>query len=150
RGGELVVEGREIAIGSGADIDASGTRGGSVRIGGGFQGRDAEVANAENLVVEAGSRIRANGAGGDAGSVILWSDGATQFSGEVRAEAAGGGDGGFVEVSGKETLSYRGVVSTLSESGRNGTLLLDPTDFEVIGGGAGAGGANQISNTDLI
>src|SRR5690606_26863145 len=88
-GGAVVVEGPEIAVGGGADINASGIEGGSVRIGGGFQGKDAGVANAESLVVESGARILGNGADGDAGTVILWSNDSTRFSGEIRAEAGG-------------------------------------------------------------
>lgn len=149
-GGDLVVEGPEIEIGATADIDASGESGGLVRIGGGFQGQDATVANALSLRVADGAEIRANAQGdGDAGSVVLWSDEETTFNGLIETEATGNGDGGFVEVSGKESLLFRGSVSTLSAGGENGTLLLDPTDFEVISGGAGAGGVNQISNIDL-
>src|SRR5690606_23677957 len=117
-GGAVVVEGPEIAVGGTADINASGIEGGSVRSGGGFQGKDAAVANAETLVVESGARIEANGADGDAGSVILWSDDSTRFSGEIRAEAGGSGRGGFVEVSGKDTLHFEGLVSTLAANGQ--------------------------------
>lgn len=149
RGGNIVVEGTEISLGSTASVDASGgAGGGSVRVGGGFQGRDAEVRNAERLVVSDGATLRADSTGdGDAGTVILWSDGRTDFAGTVSAGAVGAGNGGFVEVSGKNELLFEGMVSTLSAGGgRAGTLLLDPTDFQIVGGTAGV---NQINNTTL-
>src|SRR5690606_14254732 len=124
------------------------SEGGRVRIGGGFQGRDEDVSRAETLRVAEGAQIRADGASGSGGQVILWSDGHTAFAGDISAQARGAeGRGGFVEVPGKETLLYEGLVSTLAGSGQHGTLLLDPTDFEVIAGGSA--GANQITNTDL-
>src|SRR5690606_36123179 len=103
-GGSITVEGREIAVGSTALVDASGTTGGGgIRIGGGFQGRDADIRNAETLVIDDGATLRAVAlASGNGGSVILWSDGDTAFRGSVSAQALGdSGDGGFVEVSGK-------------------------------------------------
>src|SRR5690606_31384473 len=130
RGGEVVIEGREIEIGSGAVIDASGRDGGgSMRIGGGFQGRDAEVANAESLAVESEVLLLANSReDGDGGTVILWSDQDTVFRGDISTETLGAGRGGFVEVSGKERLGFHGFVSTLAADGRAGTLLLDPAN----------------------
>lgn len=129
QGGSVVVEGDSISVGGGAMVDASGANGGSVRIGGGFQGRDADVRNALDASVAVGSVIRADGLEtgtdeGRAGSVVIWSDGDTLFSGEISAQ--GTVRGGFVEVSGKERLGFDGVVSTLAADGTAGTLLLDP------------------------
>jgi filamentous hemagglutinin family protein len=42
---------------------------------------------------------------------------------------AAGGDGGFVELSGRQTLSYRGAVDASAPHGRPGTLLLDPLNW---------------------
>src|SRR5690606_19818950 len=70
------------------------------------------------------------------------------FEGQISAQARGMiGRGGMVEVSGKRQLTFAGGVSTLSVGGSTGTLLLDPTDFQVVTTGAGA---NQITATDLI
>ena len=41
------------------------------------------------------------------------------------------GNGGFVEVSGRDFLDYLGSVNTLAPNGVNGALLLDPTDMAI-------------------
>ena len=67
---------------------------------------------------------------GDGGEVILWAENSTDFTGDIKAEGGQqSGDGGFVEVSGKKFLNFRGKVSTLAPNGNIGTLLLDPTDI---------------------
>lgn len=43
-----------------------------------------------------------------------------------------GGDGGFIEVSGKQYLAFEGEVSTNGPLGKTGTLLLDPTDIFIV------------------
>ncbi|MEQ9548175.1 MAG: hypothetical protein RIM23_00930 [Coleofasciculus sp. G3-WIS-01] len=45
-----------------------------------------------------------------------------------------GGNGGLVEVSGKEQLIFRGTVDTTAVNGVSGTLLLDPTDIVIANG----------------
>ena len=152
-GGNITVEGTEtVEVGSNARIDASGSAGGgSVRIGGGFQGRDVSMANAKNTTVAEGSLIIADATeSGDAGTVIVWADQDTVYEGEISAQAAGVGNGGFVEVSGKENLTFDGVVSTLSVSGRNGTLLLDPTNLTVSTAAASANNVNATSLTTAV
>ncbi len=56
---------------------------------------------------------------GDGGSVVLWSDGATSFTGEISAQAFGErGNGGDAEVSGLQTLDYRGRTDLRANAGR--------------------------------
>ncbi|MCP4709921.1 MAG: filamentous hemagglutinin, partial [Planctomycetes bacterium] len=70
--------------------------------------------------------------GGDGGKVIVWADQATAFYGEISVRGGElGGDGGFVEVSGKDFLEYRGFVDTRAPLGQAGMLLLDPTDITI-------------------
>ena len=131
-GGAVDVTGAGVSIGSTSAINASGRLdGGDVRIGGGFQGNDADLANSGLTEVSQGSLVIADGEIGNAGSVVIWSDGDTTFNGEIRAEAYGVGNGGFVEVSGLRNLKFDGLVSTLSASGNAGTLLLDPSDVTI-------------------
>src|SRR4029077_14101301 len=69
-------------------------------------------------------------ASGDGGKVIVWADDTTRFAGTLGARGgAQGGDGGFVEVSGKKTLDYAGKVNAAAPKGKGGTLLLDPETF---------------------
>src|SRR5205085_12358724 len=44
------------------------------------------------------------------------------------------GGGGFVEVSGKEYLRFRGAADLSARHGAIGTLLLDPTDLTIANG----------------
>ena len=71
-------------------------------------------------------------ANGDGGKVILWADGHTAYAGQISAKGGQtGGNGGFVEVSGKNTLDFTGRVDTSAPAGRTGTLLLDPSDITI-------------------
>jgi hypothetical protein len=63
---------------------------------------------------------------------------------------ARGGDGGFVEVSGKGGLVFAGTVNALAPYGNAGSLLLDPTNIEVITGGtATLAQVDQFADADL-
>ena len=133
RGGEIEVLGGKIGI-QGATLDASGaTGGGSIHVGGDFQGR-GERLRSELTFVDADSAIRVDATRrGDAGRAIVWSDGATVFHGHVSAK--GVGKGGFAEVSGKEYLEFRGGFDLRGALG-NGTLLLDPKNIDILPNGS--------------
>ncbi|NJN49779.1 MAG: hypothetical protein HC805_08475 [Alkalinema sp. RL_2_19] len=50
--------------------------------------------------------------------MILWSDGTTSFSGEITAKGGvQSGDGGLVEVSGKQNLRFAGTVDVAASQG---------------------------------
>ncbi|MFC1643597.1 filamentous hemagglutinin N-terminal domain-containing protein [Chlamydiota bacterium] len=139
-GGEIVLTGKEIEVLGGALIDASGEEGGgSIKIGGGYQGKDETVPNATNVVIEKGVEILADAKeSGNGGTVIAWADEVMEFYGDISARALGKtGDGGFAEVSGAEELYFDGTADLSSINGRTGTLLLDPLDIIV----ATAGGS---------
>ncbi|HEY9616735.1 MAG TPA: glycosyltransferase, partial [Microcoleaceae cyanobacterium] len=137
-GGSVNVVGNQVGL-VGANIDASGaTGGGTVRIGGDYQGQGT-LPNATQTVVTPDSTINADATqSGDGGRVIIWSDQSTQFFGNISARGgATAGNGGFVEVSGKENLLYRGNTNTTAPNGSMGTLLLDPSTLTIIDGGTG-------------
>lgn len=148
-GGNVDVTGNTVTVGSTASIDASGvTEGGSVRIGGGVQGSDSSIANSTSTTIEEGSVILADATGGNAGNVVVWSDGDTMFNGQISAQALGNvGNGGFVEVSGLQLLQFDGQVSTAAVNGETGRLLLDPTNVIV---GPTSGGGWTISDETLV
>ena len=127
-GGQVAVTGQHVEV-HGADIQASGTTGsgGQVHLGGGFQGKDASLANSQSTTVDAASTITANaGTSGNGGQVVLWSDGSTLFQGNISAQGSKLGEGGFVEISGKQDLRFEGDVNT-----GGGNLLLDPYNYTI-------------------
>jgi filamentous hemagglutinin family protein len=148
-GGTVKVLGEKIALAGTTAIDVSGEAGGGTAlIGGNFQGKGAE-GNASRTFVAAGATIAADATKkGDGGRVIVWADEVTAFNGQVSAKGgAAGGDGGFVEVSGKETLLFRGGADLSAAAGQLGTLLLDPRDI-VIQGGTADGTADTTATTN--
>lgn len=129
------VVGDRVAL-TGATVNANGINGGgTVQIGGGYQGRGT-VPNSDRTFVSADSTITADALqSGDGGRVILWANQTTAFAGQVSAR--GGttfGDGGFVEISGKDNLSFQGTVDLSASAGRLGSLLLDPTNILISDG----------------
>jgi filamentous hemagglutinin family protein len=136
-GGTVHALGLRVGVIGNGVIDASGeTGGGTVLLGGDFQGRNSAIQNAERTFVGTDGVIRADArAKGDGGRVIVWADGDTRFYGGISARGgAQSGDGGFVEVSGKQQLAFHGSVDTRAPNGRTGTLLLDPPDIVIKNG----------------
>lgn len=153
-GGDVAVVGDRVALLQ-ATVNASGeSGGGTVRLGGDYQGQGT-LPGSSLTYVDAGSRIQANaGLAGDGGEVILWSDGTTAFYGGIRANGGTrNGDGGLVEVSGAQTLIFRGMVDTIAPMGESGTLLLDPVDIDIRSGMADGDDAgpelNLLNPTDI-
>lgn len=136
-GGRVEVLGGEVTLDR-AVVDASGAAGGgTVLVGGDFQGR-GDTPTASRTVVGSGTTIRADATqAGDGGTVIVWSDDRTAYAGHISARGAQGGSGGFAEVSGKETLVFRGTADLGSDAGRGGSLLLDPRNIVIANAGAG-------------
>ncbi|MDJ0648676.1 MAG: filamentous hemagglutinin N-terminal domain-containing protein [Xenococcaceae cyanobacterium MO_188.B19] len=118
------------------DVSAS-TGGGTVLIGGDFQGQGT-VPNAKRTYVGNNVNINADAiTNGNGGKVIVWADEVTGFYGSISARGGiESGNGGLVEVSGKEHLIFRGNVNTITVNGLSGTLLLDPTNI-IIADGSG-------------
>ena len=133
KGGEVKMLGKYVGLFDAAKIDASGDAGGGeVLIGGDFQGKGPE-ANAYRTYVGKDATINADAiTSGDGGKVIVWADDATRFYGSISAKGGAlSGDGGFVEVSGKQYLVFKGLVNTTAANGEIGTLLLDPTNVTI-------------------
>lgn len=132
-GGDIDFLAETIHLADGSLIDVSGRLGGgSVHIGGDYQG-GGDLPHARVVLVDGGALLRASATeNGDGGQVILWSDEMTSFRGVIESEGGTlGGDGGLVEVSSKNLLDFDGLVSTLALEGEDGLLLLDPTNIEI-------------------
>ena len=128
-GGRVAVVAEQIEVLASTRVDVSGARGGGqIEIGGGYRGARVLGRTAESLTVASGAEFRADAtAHGDGGQAVFWSEGTTRFGGY--ASARGGehsGDGGQVEVSGREHLWWGGRADLRAPHGRTGELLLDP------------------------
>lgn len=133
-GGRIEVLGERVHLAAGASIDASGASGGgTVHVGGGWQGSEGGTPRATTTTVDSGSRIAADATTqGRGGEVVVWSDGATSYAGSISARGgSSGGDGGRVEVSGKRTLDFAGTVDAGATAGAPGLLLLDPATMNI-------------------
>ncbi len=165
-GGAVTVTGDRVELAATARVDASGALGGgSVLIGGDVQGGQASAATlagynvrparkpvppARNTVVEAGAVIAADATdSGKGGKVVVWADETTRFDGAISAKGgARGGDGGFVETSGKLTLQAKGRVDSRAYAGQAGLWLLDPRNVTIGGSGDSVAGGTYTPAAD--
>ena len=89
----------------------------------------------QDMTLEAGSQLSANGGeGGHGGMVLVWSDGVTSVAGMLTAQGGtNSGDGGLIETSGNQVLIANGArVNTLASHGKTGLWLLDPVgDYKI-------------------
>ncbi len=152
-GGKIILEADHVQV-SGT-LDASGaTGGGEILMGGDVQGT-GDVRTSQTTIVNADAVIRANATEvGDGGKVIVWADETTDFSGTIKAKGGtDGGDGGFVETSGKVNLAVRSgaSVDASASSGAAGQWLLDPSNVTITDGGTNSipgGGGDVDSSSD--
>ena len=145
-GGNVQILGNKVEV-LGAKINASGNNGGGrVLIGGDYQGKGT-VPNASSTRVDQDTVITADSnVNGNGGQVIIWADDTTSFFGKISVRGGiEGGNGGFVEVSGKNNLDYQGQVDALAPVGKAGTLLLDPTNIQIVA----AADANTFNLNDV-
>ncbi|MFW5667437.1 MAG: filamentous hemagglutinin N-terminal domain-containing protein, partial [Coleofasciculus sp.] len=135
-GGNVYLVGEQVGL-MNATINASGgDGGGTVLIGGGYQGQGS-IPNALRTFVSSDSVIYADAIdNGNAGQVVAWADEINRFSGSVSAKGGGiSGDGGLVEISAKDSLIFRGLIDVGATSGNLGTILFDPNNIAIRDGG---------------
>jgi filamentous hemagglutinin family protein len=156
QGGEIVVTGDSVTVGGGARVEATGaTGGGSIAIGGGWEGR-GNIPESTTVYVSNTATLDASATRqGDGGKVVVWADGTANFAGSIVAKGAGqDGAGGSAEVSGKTLLNDSGLVDLVgSQGGQTGTLLLDPYNLYITsgtGGSATASGNNSILGVSTL
>ncbi|MEE7272916.1 filamentous hemagglutinin N-terminal domain-containing protein, partial [Escherichia coli] len=135
QGGKVVVQGQNILLDKGSSITATGGQGGGeVYIGGGWQGKDSSIRNADKVVMKDGARIDVSATQqGNGGTAVLWSESFTNFRGQVSAKGGeNGGNGGQVETSSHGNLQAFGSVSASAKKGKAGNWLLDPLDITIV------------------
>ena len=134
-GGTVHMLGQHVGVVDSGSIDVSGaTGGGTILVGGDYQGKNTNIENAEVTYVGAQATLRADATqNGNGGKVIVWADDTTRVYGSISAQGGVlGGDGGFVETSGHRYLDVNGArVNTLALHGLTGNWLLDPTDITI-------------------
>src|SRR5581483_10619152 len=133
RGGSIKLLGDNVGLVGTARIDASGDLGGGqILVGGNFHGAGPEP-NATTVYVGRDVQLDASArTSGNGGRIVVWSDQATRFYGDITATGgARGGDGGSVEVSGGAWLDFAGRVDTHAPFGATGSLLLDPANITI-------------------
>jgi filamentous hemagglutinin family protein len=149
-GGNITVTAPDVVLASSSKLDASGTTGGTILVGGDVHGgtdpsqnfSSTPVATANTTTVANGAIIKANGTSGAGGKVVVWSNSNTNFAGSISA-TGNGGDGGFVETSGGSLqIGDTAFVDTTSIGGSTGTWLQDPSGNFVI---ANTGGNEKPS-----
>ena len=99
--------------------------------------------------------INADGKGlQSGGNVVAYADNHLSFGGTIAAKGGElGGNGGFVDTSGKGTIaiSPNAKVLTTAAKGLTGTWLIDPADLEVVAGMGGTiGGAGSTIGAGTI
>ena len=133
-------------------IDASGDAGGGTILLGGDQHGAGSVQTAKYTYVASTANISADAlTTGDGGKVVVWSNNATWFYGNISARGGAlAGGGGNAEVSG-HNLAFGGFVNLTAPNGPAGTLLLDPAIVIESAGAAGTGADDtQLSDNQIL
>lgn len=133
-GGTIILSAPATTI-AGANIESNGTNGGgAINIGGGWQGKDPAIPNARQSIITASTTINNNAReNGDGGTVVIWSDEKTIFSGTINATGGDtAGNGGNAEISGAQQLAMNGSVNLKARQGNSGKLLLDPKNLTIM------------------
>ncbi len=152
-GGAIEVAGTgDVELAGSARINASGSAGGGVVALGTrlaratSRGADTPTLVARQVRIAKGARVAADPTvQGNGGQVaVLGADTATLAG---RATARGGkqgGDGGWVELSGKNGVGLTGTVDVSAPRGKLGDILLDPATLNIDAGPLGCGTADYI------
>ncbi len=125
-GGTVTLEGIDY-LGQFGTVSADGSTG---------NGGDIDLRAGEVIVLGTDSLTTANaGANGNGGEVVASSPGAAFFEPGAQLEAKGGsesGDGGFLEVSGKEYVETFGQIDLTATNGESGMFLIDPLNLTIV------------------
>ncbi len=138
-GGTVIATGDKVLVADQARIDATGSSGGgSIFVGGGWQGQDPTIRQATGVFVSQSATLDASATqNGNGGTVVAWSkvpdaQSSTRVFGSLLARGgAESGDGGRIETSG-HWLNVAGIhANAAAPHGKAGQWLLDPEDMVV-------------------
>ena len=160
-GGSVIVTGDEVVVMENSHLLADGdTGGGNLRIGGGIRGEEQAFQNATSTQIGNGTLLSADARWvGDGGLVVSFAEDELLYDGFASAQGGSqSGNGGFIELSGKQTVEFPSVThlgDTSAVNGHFGTLLIDPTNIDVVpdhyeGPTSGLVITNQAISTNLV
>jgi filamentous hemagglutinin family protein len=149
-GGEIVMTGKDVMVGSGSQLLATGTTGGGeILVGGSWENEDSSVPESVGAVVEKGAVLDASATQSGAGGTIVVrsdvenADSVTRAYGTFLAQGAGDGIGGRVETSG-HWLDAGGATVSAAGPGGAGKWLLDP--YNLVINSSTTNGINETSS----
>ena len=149
-GGSIALTGASVSL-RGSRVDASGASGGGTVLVGGERAGGPGLTPAGSTLVDGASTIRADATGsGGGGTVVVWSENGTRVDGALSARGGpAGGDGGFIETSGRRQLAVSQAPDASAPQGKGGTWLLDPNNLRITGSGpdSNVSGAPLYSTT---
>ncbi|MEM9771252.1 MAG: CHAT domain-containing protein, partial [Cyanobacteria bacterium P01_D01_bin.73] len=153
-GGQVALLGDRVALLRGLVTAAGASEGGTIWIGGQGAGL-LGLPVAQQTVIDRFSQVDASALSfGDGGEVRLWSESTTVFDGAITAIGGPlGGDGGFVEVSGRDRLQVAGTVNVGAAFGTPGSVLFDPENIVIVAGtptSATAAGDDAVSDGTIF
>lgn len=137
KGGRVQILGDKVGLFDHAEINADGANGGGqILIGGDQLGNNESIRNAEFLFMGNDTQVNANATdNGDGGKVITYADDTARIYGALAAKGGvKGGDGGFVETSGKQGFEIASSPDVSAPIGDGGLWLIDPYDIEIVSG----------------
>lgn len=142
---EINVLGDRVALLDATLNASSNSGGGTIRVGGDYQG-EGSVPNASVTFVDENSILSADALRrGDGGQIIVWSEDTTRAYGSLSARGgARRGDGGLVETSSRGFLDVNGAPDVSARYGLAGTWLIDPYNITI--GNAPTGGVGTVDN----
>lgn len=151
RGGTIDVLGDSIVLIDNTRLEATGRSGGSIRIGGDWQGGNG-VRQATRVYMSRDVVIDVSAGVGAGGTAVLWSDvhnpySVTSAHGTILASGGSeSGDGGHIETSGRYLRTAGIRVRASAPHGAAGLWLLDPGNITI--DTAGASGDPFVPNFD--
>ncbi len=147
-GGRVIATGSAISVAENTLIDASGNAGGG-QIAIGNDGTASGAWSRESVTVAESATLKADALKkGDGGRVTVLADKTTRFAGKISAKGgAEGGDGGFAEVSSRDTIVLAGNVDLSAAKGKTGDLLIDPATLRITDNSSTSGGGtgNEVT-----
>src|SRR5688572_19603082 len=146
--GQIIAEAGRIGIYAGL-IQQSGTLRADSAVA---EGGRIVLKATKSVTLEDTSVLSAQGQGG--GEILVLAGEGVQVAGRLDASAPSGGNGGFIETSGKQVkIADSTVITTHAASGKTGVWLIDPEDFRIAPQGGDMTGtalSAQLAQTSVV